>query len=129
MVLLFFIFITGTQVLANFWAINHDQSTWEDPEQFRPERFLNDNGQLRNMKDFPHFMPFSTGRRACLGKNIGKSEIIILSACLLQQMSISVPQGEGLAQPTLDPEVHFDLVPKQYEIVINRRQDAPEVIA
>lgn len=111
----------GTQVLANFWAINHDETTWDNPSQFRPERFLNDNGQLRNMKDFPHFMPFSTGRRACLGKNIGKSGIIVLSACLLQKLNIAVPTGEGAQQPTLEPEVHFDLVPKQYDIVVTRR--------
>eukprot|EP00057_Strongylocentrotus_purpuratus_P027471 XP_011681945.1 PREDICTED: cytochrome P450 1A1-like isoform X1 [Strongylocentrotus purpuratus] len=111
----------GTQVLANFWAINHDETTWDNPSEFRPERFLNDNGQLRNMKDFPHFMPFSTGRRACLGKNIGKSGIIVLSACLLQKLNIAVPTGEGAQQPTLEPEVHFDLVPKQYDIVVTRR--------
>ncbi|XP_071480863.1 cytochrome P450 2J4-like [Diadema antillarum] len=111
----------GTQVLANFWAINRDKTKWHEPDEFRPERFLDDNGQLRNMKDFPHFMPFSTGRRACLGKNIGKSEVIVLSACLLQRMTVTAPEGEGTQELTLEPEVHFDLVPKQYSIVVKPR--------
>lgn len=31
----------GTQVLINAWAIGRDPLSWEDPEEMRPERFLN----------------------------------------------------------------------------------------
>ncbi|XP_071943812.1 cytochrome P450 1A1-like [Antedon mediterranea] len=107
-----------TQVMANFWTINHDKTVWNEPNKFSPERFLDTDGDMRNLNDFPHFMPFSTGRRACLGKNIGKSEIFLLAAFILQRFHIKLPQN---AEPVLDADVHFDLVPKAFELVVSKR--------
>ena len=36
----------GTCILTNLWALHHDKGFWGDPWEFRPERFLNDQGQL-----------------------------------------------------------------------------------
>jgi cytochrome P450 len=30
----------GTFVLANFWALDNDHSLYDDPQDFKPERFL-----------------------------------------------------------------------------------------
>ncbi|XP_022079740.1 steroid 17-alpha-hydroxylase/17,20 lyase-like [Acanthaster planci] len=108
----------GTQVMANFWAINHDQQVWHKPYEFDPDRFLDPEGRLRSLKEFPYFMPFSTGQRACLGKNIGKSEVFVLSACLLQRFTLEMPPE---TPQDLQPNIHFDLVPKPYKIIAKRR--------
>lgn len=66
----------GTKILINAYAIMHDPHTWHDPERFIPERFGDGNaaadhhGQAGEMElkgqDF-RFLPFGSGRRACIG--------------------------------------------------------------
>ncbi|KAL0284966.1 UNVERIFIED_CONTAM: cytochrome [Sesamum calycinum] len=34
----------GTSVIINGWAIGRDPETWQDPEEFQPERFMTSNG-------------------------------------------------------------------------------------
>ena len=46
-----------TRLLVNLYAIHHDPQYWDDPLEFRPERFLQD-GQFRPDK---HLIPFGIG--------------------------------------------------------------------
>ncbi len=48
----------GSIVLSNLWHVHHDPDVWEDPEVFRPERFLDEAGKVVVP---PHFIPFSIG--------------------------------------------------------------------
>ena len=49
----------GTTIFPNIWAVHHDQDLWIDPEVFRPERFLNDEGAVIQPE---YYIPFSTGK-------------------------------------------------------------------
>lgn len=49
----------GTWILLHFWAMSNNAVHWKNAEQFRPERFLNEDGTfLKN--DF--LLAFSTGK-------------------------------------------------------------------
>jgi len=54
-----YFFPKGAVVFPNLYESHHNRDYWKDPENFRPERFLNDTGTAL-IKHEP-LMPFSTG--------------------------------------------------------------------
>ncbi|TFK74819.1 cytochrome P450 [Pluteus cervinus] len=62
----------GTTVLSNLWAITHDPEMFEDPDEFRPERFLNPDGTLNNDSE-DRIFAFGFGRRICPGRHLATS--------------------------------------------------------
>lgn len=61
-----YVFPKHCTVIPNLYAYHHDPDVWGDPENFRPERFLSEDGSKVIRRD--SIMPFSVGRRVCLGK-------------------------------------------------------------
>ena len=49
----------GSIIVPNMWAVHHDPDVWTDPDQFKPEHFLNENGELLNREEL---IPFSVGK-------------------------------------------------------------------
>ena len=52
----------GTMVLPLHWAINRDPDLWENPEEFRPSRFLDESGALIENRNLYPFQVLSTVR-------------------------------------------------------------------
>ncbi|KAI7739878.1 hypothetical protein M8C21_031182, partial [Ambrosia artemisiifolia] len=71
----------GTQVLVNAWAIGKDPSIWEDSKEFKPERFLTSQIDVRGH----HFelIPFGAGRRTCPGWPLALRTIPIILGSLI----------------------------------------------
>jgi len=40
--------VHNVQVIVNLWSAHMDPNVWEEPEIFRPDRFLNDIGEVIN---------------------------------------------------------------------------------
>ncbi len=49
----------GAIIVANLWAIHHDPDSWPNPDEFKPERFLDTDGNVIEKEDL---IPFSTGK-------------------------------------------------------------------
>lgn len=111
----------GTVVLSNFYAIHRDPHHWKNPESFDPSRFLKKDGTLNAKPD--SYLPFSAGRRVCLGEPVAKPELLLMCATLLQRLELCLPEGvrpcyEGIP-------LSFGLeAPKSYKIVVKDRQNA-----
>ena len=50
----------GTDVVMNILAINRDPKVWDDPDVFRPERFLSEDGMVCIAR--PEVVTFGAGK-------------------------------------------------------------------
>lgn len=72
----------GTIVLANTWAIHHDDGEYDQPEEFIPDRFLNNKFGTRNpvnesTEDHRRTSyGFGAGRRVCPGQRLAKNSLV-----------------------------------------------------
>jgi cytochrome P450 len=83
--------LAKTRVIINAWAIGRDPSSWENPDEFRPERFLESAIDFKG-NDF-QFIPFGAGRRGCPGTTFASSVIEITLASLLHKFNWALPGG------------------------------------
>ncbi|XP_056117727.1 cytochrome P450 2K1-like [Rhinichthys klamathensis goyatoka] len=101
----------GTTVVPLLTSVLKDPSEWEKPNSFYPEHFLDEKGQFVKRDAF---MPFSAGRRACLGESLAKIELFLFFTSLLQSYRFTTPPGlsgddldlKGIVGITLNPSPH-----------------------
>ncbi|NXT45621.1 CP2DH protein, partial [Pluvianellus socialis] len=93
----------GTTVIANLSSVLKDEAVWEKPNEFYPEHFLDANGKFVKPEAF---LPFSAGRRACLGEQLARMELFIFFTTLLQKFTFVLPKDE----PRPQENGHFALV-------------------
>ena len=103
-------------ILFNLNGVHNNKTTWGDPEVFRPERFLNDDGEFVK---HPHVIPFGIGKRSCLGELLARQELYIFTAMISQRFKI-LPE-EGTDQIDSTPDFGFTRVPKPFRIRAMRR--------
>ncbi|OMO72247.1 Cytochrome P450 [Corchorus capsularis] len=84
----------GTVVLTNAWAIGRDPAIWgePDPDEFRPERFLNSPIDFKGNEYF-QAIPFGAGRRSCPGLSFAMVMSEIVLANLVYMFDWSLPSG------------------------------------
>ncbi|OMP01898.1 Cytochrome P450 [Corchorus olitorius] len=95
-----------TILLVNAWSIHRDQTLWDDPTCFKPERFENKEAYTYKL------MPFGVGRRACPGIGLANRIVGLSLGSLIQcfdwkrvgEKPIDMVEGTGgLAMPKLEP--------------------------
>ncbi|XP_042013050.1 cytochrome P450 736A117-like [Salvia splendens] len=81
----------NTWVLVNTWAIGRDPASWDQPEMFHPERFLNSSLDFKGL-DFK-FVPFGHGRRGCPGIALAIASVEVVLANLMHKFEWKLPMG------------------------------------
>ncbi|WOL03581.1 Cytochrome P450 [Canna indica] len=79
-----------TRIYVNAWAIGRDSKYWDAPEEFRPERFVEDAALDLNGNDF-RYLPFGSGRRICPGLHFAVASLELALANLVRHFDWELP--------------------------------------
>jgi cytochrome P450 len=79
--------------LRRFRAILHDPETYPDPEEFKPERFLNEDGTVRD--DPTLSLVFGAGKRICPGRHFVDATVFIVTSSVLSAFNVTTAKDEN----------------------------------
>ncbi|KAL0404972.1 UNVERIFIED_CONTAM: cytochrome [Sesamum radiatum] len=107
-----------TRVFVSTWAVGRDPNYWDDPLEFRPERFLPEDGSAKGQLDVRgqnyHFLPFGSGRRGCPGVSLALLVVETTLAAMIQCFEWKVEGGNGTVDMEEGPGI---TLPKAHHLV------------
>ncbi|CAG5115332.1 unnamed protein product [Candidula unifasciata] len=107
----------GTMILPNLDSVLHDKDTWgEDAMSFRPERFIDNDGKLKNPEQF---IQFGIGPRACLGESLAMMELFLFLSNMFQRFQFLPPNPCSI--PPLAYKTGVVVSPLGYEVRVVKR--------
>ncbi|KAM6077811.1 uncharacterized protein LJ206_008266 [Theristicus caerulescens] len=98
----------GTEIIPLLTSALNDELHWKTPDQFNPSHFLDADGNFIRREAF---IPFSIGRRACVGEGLAKMELFLFFAGLLRKFVFQTPPGVDKSDLDLTADVGFTLNP------------------
>nr|AGA17936.1 flavone synthase II [Dahlia pinnata] len=113
----------GSILFVNNWSIGRNPKYWENPLEFKPDRFLKE-GVLKPSLDIRgqnfQILPFGTGRRSCPGINMAMRQLPVVVAILIQCLEwtvndkqvLNMDERGGLTTPRATDLVCFPLLRK-----------------
>lgn len=106
-------------IIPNLYSVHHSTEIWGDPEAFRPERFLTEDGQ-RVLKS-ENLLAFGTGKRACLGEALARDIYFLFLTSIFQRFEIVADPKNP--RPSIEPKPGFFLEAQKFEVIFKDRID------
>jgi cytochrome P450 len=90
-------------VFLAIWALHRSELFWERPEVFRPSRFDDGQGEVR---DKYQYLPFGAGPRGCVGSDFAMMQAQIILATMVAnfRFTASAPAPHPVMMMTVRPE-------------------------
>ncbi|XP_031840629.2 methyl farnesoate epoxidase [Nomia melanderi] len=109
-----------TVILLDLSSASYDSAYWDHPEEFRPQRFLDEKGRFSQNNAS---IPFSLGKRRCPGEMLARSTIYLFFAYVVHYFDMEISREHG------DPDPNgydgFAISPKPYYLKLTTRSDIP----
>ena len=84
-------------------AVLHDPELYPEPEEFKPDRFLNEDGTFRD--DPILTLAFGAGRRICPGRHFVDAELFVMTASVLSVFNVTRAKDKnGNEIPVVAPD-------------------------
>ncbi|CEF63065.1 Cytochrome P450 18a1 [Strongyloides ratti] len=106
----------GSCVIPQISTLLYDEKIFPDPYKFNPDRWLDEN---KNLKKVEQFIPFSLGKRQCLGESLAKMELFLIIANIFNRYKIDVPESKKF--PSLHKQMSFTVCPEPYNVSLKLR--------
>ncbi|MBB4039320.1 cytochrome P450 [Microvirga flocculans] len=93
----------GSMVAIAPYVLHRHRRLWDDPDAFRPERFLPEE---RGRIDRFAYLPFGAGPRVCIGASFALQEAVIVLATIARTIRLDLLEGhvvEPVQRITLRP--------------------------
>lgn len=96
---------TGSLIIMSPWIVHRHSTAWDEPAEFRPERFLLDDAGPR-LPLRSSFIPFGAGPRMCIGRDFAYAEAVLALAmiCRAVRMAPTGPPVRALPLVTIRPD-------------------------
>ncbi|KAH6765748.1 cinnamate-4-hydroxylase [Perilla frutescens var. hirtella] len=84
-----------SKILVNAWWLANNPEQWKRPEEFRPERFLEEEAKVEASGNDFRYLPFGVGRRSCPGIILAMPILGITLGRLVQNFELLPPPGQS----------------------------------
>ncbi|OJD33996.1 cytochrome p450 [Diplodia corticola] len=108
----------GTIVSVPTWAVQRDARWWEEPAEWRPERWEGVNPNEEGLA----FLPFSKGIFSCPGKTLAYMELRLLLSRIALTFDIEFAPGEDGVKFDTHPMDTFTLLNQPLQLVFKERK-------
>jgi len=106
-----------TIVFADIYNIHHNKRIWGDPWNFLPERFLSSDG--KTFVRHEALIPFSIGRRQCLGEPLARDTLFLFLANTVQKFQIDF--DDNGPENNFEPQVGATNAPRLFQVYFKER--------
>ncbi|KAF5356850.1 hypothetical protein D9756_006808 [Leucocoprinus leucothites] len=94
----------GATIIANAYAMLHDEEVFPNPKEFDPDRFIKDGVLVEDILDPMVTATFGFGRRVCPGAHVALATLYIAAASILSMFDISPVLDENNNPIKVKPE-------------------------